>query len=297
MKRIELIKHIENAPPNLFWRGSKIESRDLELGINVEETGQGKLNSSSVSVRKFVRSRVLSNKYYGFCKLRIENSNNFDDDKLIFKHRSLISQLGELMGQNGRGDLFYRVEQTQNGHGLHRLSKGAGRTTLHTDCSYGDDKPKMVALCCIRPASEGGSSLLVSAYSVLQLILDHHIEILDTLFDSFYFDRRGSQIDIECAQAGKYQMIEVNDAQLDVRYKRPYMESGHHISGTAVSDKAVDALDTFDSVINSPKLIYKCLLDRGDILILNNQWLLHDRKPFVDSPNEAGRLLIRNWLR
>jgi alpha-ketoglutarate-dependent taurine dioxygenase len=57
------------------------------------------------------------------------------------------------------------------------------------------------------------------------------------------------------------------------------------------------ALDALDGWLNRPELRAEFDLRTGDMLFINNRWLLHNRTAFEDYPEpERRRHLVRLWL-
>jgi hypothetical protein len=59
----------------------------------------------------------------------------------------------------------------------------------------------------------------------------------------------------------------------------------------------VQALDLFESLANDPALHFRMELQAGDLQLVHNHTLLHDRTAFEDWPEpERKRHLLRLWL-
>ena len=62
-------------------------------------------------------------------------------------------------------------------------------------------------------------------------------------------------------------------------------------------DAQREALDLFDTLTNDPRLHFLMDLEPGDIQLVHNHTLLHDRTAFEDWPEpERRRHLLRLWL-
>jgi hypothetical protein len=83
-----------------------------------------------------------------------------------------------------------------------------------------------------------------------------------------------------------------------VIYQRQYIESARRFTGLApLSPTQIDALDLFDALANDPKLNLMMELEPGDIQLVHNHTILHDRTAFEDFPEpERKRHLLRLWL-
>ncbi len=104
--------------------------------------------------------------------------------------------LGHLFGisvtQDVAGTLLFDVKD--KGYDVTQGSRFSGTTaesSFHTDNAFGETIPDLVGLLCLRPAVKGGHSQLISAITVHNELLNHHADLLECLYQPFYFDRRG----------------------------------------------------------------------------------------------------------
>jgi hypothetical protein len=83
-----------------------------------------------------------------------------------------------------------------------------------------------------------------------------------------------------------------------VIYQRRYIESAQRFPGAPrLTERTRRALDAFDAVLDDPDLHVEMDLAPGDVQLVHNHQLLHDRTAFVDDPDPARRRhLLRLWL-
>jgi alpha-ketoglutarate-dependent taurine dioxygenase len=211
----------------------------------------------------------------------------------------LIGQgIGEPAEQNVQGTLLYDVRDTgQDLSAGARFSVTSYESSFHTDSSFVERVVDYVGLLCLQTAKSGGVNMIVSGYTVYRELEERHPEALATLRRPFHIDRRGG------VRAGEgptvpLPVIEVNGAGLVFRYLRYWIEAGHQKAGVPLTREQVAALDTLDAVTQRRELWAEFALRRGDMLFLNNRWLLHNRTAFVDHEEpERRRHLVRLWLR
>ncbi|HEX8112361.1 MAG TPA: TauD/TfdA family dioxygenase, partial [Kofleriaceae bacterium] len=88
------------------------------------------------------------------------------------------------------------------------------------------------------------------------------------------------------------------DDRLTVIYQRRYIESAQRFAGAPrLDDRQRAALDAFDAVLDDPALHLEMDLEPGDVQLVHNHQLLHDRTAFVDDPDPTRRRhLLRLWL-
>ncbi|MEO7733243.1 MAG: TauD/TfdA family dioxygenase, partial [Kofleriaceae bacterium] len=201
--------------------------------------------------------------------------------------------LGEPVSQNARGhllghvcDLGYDAADPST-----RLYQTNQRQGFHTDSA------DVVALLCLRTAVAGGRSSLASAAAAYNAVLAAAPEVAGALFEPLATDHRGEQ------PAGARPWFEIPvlswlDDRLSVIYQRRYIDSAQRFPGAPqLTDRQRAALDVFDRVLDDPALHLEMDLAPGDVQLVHNHQLLHDRTGFVDDPDPARRRhLLRLWL-
>jgi hypothetical protein len=210
----------------------------------------------------------------------------------------LVGQaLGEPLEQNIQGTLLYDVRDTggQLSEGA-RFSVTSYESSFHTDNSFGATLADYVGLLCIRPAQSGGVSQLVSGLTVCRILRERHPEALAILQQTFHVDRRGGVRQGESPTICQ-PIITLSKHGPAFRYLRYWIEAGHQKVGQPLTAAQVAALDTLDAVLARPELRVEFTMKAGDMLFINNRWLLHNRTAFVDFPEPAERRhLVRLWL-
>ncbi len=203
------------------------------------------------------------------------------------------AHLGKAVSQNAKGHILGHVRDTgaDAKDTKTRIYQTSERQTFHTDSA------DVVALLCIRDAQEGGKSLLVSAVSIFNRMLEQRPDLLRLLFDPIATDRRGEIPD----GAKPYMEIPVfnwHAGHLTVFYQRQYIDSAQRFDGAKrLTDAHVEALDMFDALANDPDLNIAMQLVPGDMQFVYNHSQLHDRTGFTDLPEPAKRRhLLRLWL-
>ena len=88
------------------------------------------------------------------------------------------------------------------------------------------------------------------------------------------------------------------EGRMSAIYQRQYIDSAQRFTDAPQLTPAhVAALDLFDELANDPKLNFLMTLQAGDIQLVHNHTLLHDRTAFTDWPEpERKRHLLRLWL-
>jgi hypothetical protein len=203
------------------------------------------------------------------------------------------THLGTLRMQNAEGHLLGHVKDLGRSSldPNARIYQTRERQTHHTDSC------DVVALLCLRTAKSGGLSSLVSSTTIFNEMRRRRPDLLRVLLDPIETDRRG-----EVPQGGKpYFSIPVfnrHEGLVSAIYQRQYIESARRFPTVApLSPVQIQALDLFDKLANDPKLHLTMELQPGDIQLVHNHTILHDRTAFEDFVEpERKRHLLRLWV-
>ena len=201
--------------------------------------------------------------------------------------------LGQPVSQNAQGHVLGHVRDL----GLHsgdpavRIYQTAERQTFHTDSC------DIVGLLCLQTAKEGGHSALVSTGAVWNAVLQQRPDLAAALLQPVATDRRG---EVPPGQQPFFTIpvLSWHAGRLSGFYHRSYVDSAQRFADAPkLSPLQREALDLFDSLCNSPQMHFLMTLQRGDIQLVHNHALLHDRTAFTDWPEpDRRRHLLRLWL-
>ena len=205
----------------------------------------------------------------------------------------LGSHLGPLRPQNAKGHVLGHVADLglKSDDPNVRIYQTHERQTFHTDSA------DIVALLCLRGAKSGGLSSLVSSVTIYNEMRRRRPDLADVLFAPIETDRRGEVP----AGARPYFRIPVfnwHAGRLSAIYQRQYIDSARRFPDVPpLSAPQVEALDLFDALANDPALAFNMAFQPGDVQLVHNHTLLHDRTQFEDWPEpERRRHLLRLWL-
>ena len=202
-------------------------------------------------------------------------------------------QLGNLRMQNAAGHLLGHVRDLgrSSDDPNTRIYQTRERQTHHTDSC------DVVGLMCLQTAKSGGLSSLVSSTTIFNEMRRHRPDLLRVLMEPIETDRRG-----EVPEGSKpYFTIPVfnyHDGLVSAIYQRQYIESARRFPGVApLTPLQIEALDMLDQLADDPKLNLTMELQPGDIQLVHNHTILHDRTAFEDyAEPERKRHLLRLWL-
>lgn len=172
-----------------------------------------------------------------------------------------------------------------------RIYQTTARQTFHTDST------DIVGLICLKTAKSGGESMLVSAMNIYNMMREAAPELALELFQPNAIDRRG---EVPVGMKGYYMLppLTWHEGQLSVHYARRYIDSAQRFEDAPrLTEKRIAALDMFDALANDPANKLDMEFKPGDVQLVHNHVLMHDRLGYEDWPEaEKRRHLLRLWL-
>ena len=209
----------------------------------------------------------------------------------------LVSHAGTIVNQKFRGQRVYEVRDTgtEMQHGVRRSITNLEQE-LHTDGGWLAAPPQFVGLACIRQAETGGISRVGSLIAAHNEMQKRHPELLKALYQPMWWDRQAEHA-AEDAPCSRYPIFAWDGAALMVRYYDDYVRQGHKMQSEPLNSEAEDALRALRAIVDAPGYSIELRLEPGQVEIVNNHLIGHARSAFQDSRPEAGRLLLRLWLR
>ena len=199
--------------------------------------------------------------------------------------------LGVPVSQNTDGDRLGHVRDTgaDPDDPAVRLYKTRAAQPFHTD---GSD---VVGLLCLHTAVRGGASSIVSSVTVYNEIARRRPDLVELLFEPFYFDLYEQQA------AGEKPYLAMPIAsffagRLFTMYIRFYIDRAQrHPDVPRLTTEQVELLDLIDEIAQSPRFHLDMDFQPGDMQWLSNAVILHGRTEYDDDPT-APRHLLRLWL-
>lgn len=201
--------------------------------------------------------------------------------------------LGNGVSQNAQGHVLGHVQDLglRSDDPSVRIYQTAERQTFHTDSC------DIVGLLCLQTAREGGDSALVSTAAVWNELRRSRPDLAALLLEPIATDRRG---EVPPGQLPFFTIPVLNwhAGLLSGIYQRQYIDSAQRFADAPrLTPAHVEALDLFDTLCNDPTLHFLMRLQPGDVQLVHNHALLHDRTAFTDWPElPRRRHLLRLWL-
>jgi len=239
----------------------------------------------------------------GFVVLRGLDLDDYSEDEARILYAGLGAHLGTILPQNLRGDRLYsvrdegiRVEAEYGRTGV-RFSKSNAAFDFHTDSPsrVAGITPDFIGLLVLRTAKSGGESALVSGYAIHNILRKERPDALRRLYQPFWVDRRAE------LPPGEDPVLPVPvfafDGRLRVRYLRFYITKGQEWKGEPLTESDLEALEAFEEVMRRPDVPVMIPLERGDLQLISNTFLLHSRTGYEDyTEPELKRHYLRLWL-
>ena len=92
-------------------------------------------------------------------------------------------------------------------------------------------------------------------------------------------------------------IFEIKDDGLVIHYQPYYLAAGMERAGTPLNAEEKEMVAFIDSLARRDDLLYRYLLQPGEILFSNNRVSLHGRDEFEDHEDpDRCRLLARLWM-
>jgi len=205
----------------------------------------------------------------------------------------LGAHLGSARSQNGKGHVLGHVQDL----GLDVNDPNVRIYQTHERQTYHTDSCDIVGLLCLRTAQSGGLSALVSSTTIFNEMRRSRPDLLELLFQPIATDRRG---EVPEGQKPYFEIPVFNwhKGFLTAIYQRQYVDSAQRFADAPrLTPAQVEALDMFDALTNDPRLHLFMEFKPGDVQLVHNHTMLHDRTAFVDWPEpERRRHLLRLWL-
>lgn len=230
----------------------------------------------------------------GFFVIRGMPVGRYPLDDIKAMYWGIGTHMGNPVFQNKKGDLVSHVADQGDDYSDRniRLYSTAAAANPHNDPS------DVVGLLCVRTAPVGGTSMIASAMSIYNRILEQHPEYLDVLARGFPHDLRGEgaqraadeitpPIPVYSYFAGKLSCCLNSKSSTTAREQQ----------GEPLTPFEREAIRCVENYVEDPELCLTMDFRPGDIQFLNNYVILHTRTAFQDGREpDQRRLLLRLWL-
>jgi hypothetical protein len=208
----------------------------------------------------------------------------------------LGSLLEPPVAQEWKGTMIYDVRYDGQGYTADtRAALTPEGLDMHNDSSMGEAPANYICLLCLETARSGGMSSLASAYAAHNHFLRQHPELLPRLYQPFYRDRQ----EYQAPDADNwYPIFARENGGLRIRFNARVIRRGYQKTGRLLDPAGARSVEVMNAFLTDPAHRHDFWMDRGQVQILNNRWIVHGRTPYVDfTEPEKRRHLVRLWLR
>ena len=203
------------------------------------------------------------------------------------------THIGSARSQNTRGHLLGHVIDL--GSSIENKSERGYLTNRHL--KYHCDSVDIVGLMCLRRAKQGGASSIVSSYTIHNEMWKQRPDLARILYGPVARDRRD---EIPPGKGPWYELPVFNHfkGRLAINFLRTHIDmSQRHMDALRLSNEMVEALDLMYDLANDPAFHLTMEFEPGDIQLLHNHQILHDRTAYEDwDDKDRKRYLLRLWL-
>ena len=262
------------------------------LGIELADVRKSHFDIGPLAARlSSIREALLDGR--GFVLLRGLPVERYSFAEAATLYWCIGAHLGLPVSQNAMGHLLGHV--TDIGRDENDPTARIYQTSVRQ--FYHSDSCDVVGLMCWHKAKSGGLSTIMSSVTLYNEIWARAPELVAELFKPLHFDRRG---EVPPGQPPWYRMPICNwyEGKLSTHYVRRYIESARRFDDVPELTSAQVALfDLIDQIVDEPGMHLSMAFEPGDIQLLHNPQILHDRTGFVDFDEpERRRHLLRLWL-
>lgn len=224
-----------------------------------------------------------------------------EDDQARLFLLMLCTQFGDTVDNYGRLYDVYDQGESYKDKAI-PVSQTRESTTFHTDSAALHTILDVIGLLCLRRAKAGGESLVVSATDVHERMRSERSDLLAKLYEEYIRDivTPGTEKNLERLLANRFPVFSYGRFAkgLSFRYMRYWIEKGHARAGRLLSPESLAALDYLDGLLSDPQQVVNFQMNPGDILLLNNHTIAHNRTAYEDfEESTKRRLLVRIWLK
>jgi hypothetical protein len=193
------------------------------------------------------------------------------------------------------GELFFPVEAA-DAQPLHSpFSMSRSEAAFHTDGSFLPAAPEIAALLSLSRADEGGETVIVDGAGVVDDLCASDAPVAAVLFEEHPVDLRGQT----SGDLTRSQPVATRDegGRVRLRYVRDYIEQGYDKAGLRMTDRTRVAFDRFDALAAAEERQISFLLERGELLVIDNQRYLHGRRAFRETTRRRRLRRVYGVLR
>jgi len=243
----------------------------------------------------------------GFALLRGLPMDKWSESQARLGLWGIGTHLGTNEKQDAKGLMMHDVRdiapKADNETLEQRMAKDSNIRGFQTNAAlpYHTDGCDAFALCCVSKGETGGESLLISAPTVFNYIMEKRPDLAVVLQQPYHFDARGQRAD--GAKCQVHPIFTIHDGRVNILHKEPYIHTAQRFEDVPrLTAAQKEALDFLREVMDLDELALRFTLQKGEVIIASNHSALHGRSAFdsVVSGNEdapkSRRHMLRLWV-
>ncbi|MDH3240085.1 MAG: TauD/TfdA family dioxygenase, partial [Alphaproteobacteria bacterium] len=217
----------------------------------------------------------------------------YDQSDLGLMLWGIGAHIGTGVVQSYRGDLIGEVMDMTHTGDARRAYRSPRPLDLHTDSA------DIAALLCLRRAKSGGMSLITSSYAVHDAMLAERPDLMPYLYRGYHYQRSEADSSGESPTTPhRIPVFAESGGRLACFFNANSIERAIEAGNVEVEPAAVEAFELFDATAGRDDLLFRQMLEPGDLQFLNNRIVMHGRTAFEDFDElPRKRLLLRVWLK
>ena len=195
--------------------------------------------------------------------------------------------------QSFRGDKIGDVMDMSHTGDIRRSYRSPRPLYLHVD------PIDIVGLLCTRRAKEGGMSLLTSALALHNTLLAERPDLMPALYRGYHYSStEASSTGEPPVTSYRVPVYRTVGEQIVVNFNASPIGKAMADDSIVNDAAALEAFELFKETAMREDLVFRTMLEPGDLQFLNNRVVLHGRTRFEDFPElERKRHMLRVWLK
>lgn len=262
-----------------------------QAGLALEQIGVREFPLPSLS-SELARAKHLLSDGLGLCLLRGLPVERYGQDDLSLILWGIGTHLGTGVSQSFRGDMIGEVMDMTHTGDARRAYRSPRPLDLHIDLV------DVVGLLCVRRAKAGGASLVASSLAVHNTILAERPDLLPALYRGYYYRHsEASSTGEPPTSAHRIPVFGPVGDRLICNFNSSPISRSFREDDIENDALSLEAFKVFIDTAARDTLLYRMMLEPGDVQFLNNRITLHGREEFEDHAElSSKRLMLRVWL-
>ncbi|MBT5051138.1 MAG: hypothetical protein HOM58_21755 [Rhodospirillaceae bacterium] len=217
----------------------------------------------------------------------------YDRDDLRLILWGIGAHIGLGAPQSFRGDKIGDVMDMSHTGDIRRSYRSPRPLYLHVD------PIDIVGLLCTRQAKEGGWSLLTSAMALHNTLLSERPDLMPALYRGYHYSStEASSTGEPPITSYRVPVYSAVGEQIVVNFNASPIGKALDSGDKENDADTLEAFELFKETAMREDLVFRTMLEPGDLQFLNNRLVLHGRTRFEDfSELERKRHMLRVWLK